>query len=563
MTAFALLGLLAPGPAQAGAGDRGMAPALSTADALDRELAPRRRAILVGIDRFRDPVFPPLEHAVHDAEALGEVLARARTGGFDEVRVLVDPADTTRDAIVQALAQAAQELRPEDELVVYFSGHGTRVLDPQRGAWRRFLIASDSRSGELETTALALDELQAWFGELAPARKALVLDACFSGDGKSAVRPALEAGEQPPAGPLMPRALGMSAGEAHLYATSAGRPSREDDRLGHGVYTYFLLEALSWGFGEADLNQDAVMTAYEAHDYARGRAIAYTKGVQVPEAAFRVVGEADLALAGEPEARQVREDALVYLYQAPAGLQGTRLRVDGRDRGLFPGTVPVGAGRHRIQVVDAEGVVLVDGHATLRAGRSYDARDLARVAQGPRRGVGARSFVLAAPALARALGSGAMGLEVWGLRRVQRGPAQGLTTGAALGVALAPSRELAGSGTVRDPRTLLSGRWTAGYQGDWRRLRYRAELAAGVLLLPPDYLEGLPDQAPEPGERPSEEGWLVGVAGARLGAGWVLTEGLAATVSVRAEGSWLELDPGAGGRWVPWLSATAGLELAI
>ncbi len=550
-------------PLHAAARDRGLAPALSTADALDQALAPRRRAILVGVDTTRDPAFPPLRHAGADAQELGEVLRRARDGGFDDVRVLTTSDQTTRAAIFRVLSEASEELRPQDELVVYFSGHGTRVHDPARDSWRRFLVASDTRSGELESTAIDLVALQAFFGELAPARKALILDACFSGDGKSSVRRALEDDPGTPAGRLMPRALGMSAGEAHLYATSAGRPSREDDRLGHGVYTYFLLEALSWGFGDADLNGDRVMTAYEAHDYARGRTLTYTEGVQVPEAALRVVGQADLVLAGRPDARERREEALVYLYQSPGELGGTRLVVDGRDRGLFPGTLPVAAGRHRLQVIDAQGAVLVDGHANLRAGRSYDARDLARVVQGPRRIAGVRSTVLVAPDLAFAIGAGATGVEAWALRRVQRGPARGVTTGLSLGVAVSPSRDVAVEGTRADPRTLFSGRAGVGYQGDWRRLRYRAELGAGLLFLPPDYFDGLPSEPPLPGERPSEEGWLVLAAGPQLAAGWVLTDAVALTAAVRADVSWLELRAGEAARPVPWLTAAVGVELSL
>ncbi len=543
--------------------DRGVALAVTTAEALSETLGPRRQAILIGIDGYQDPTFPPLLHASTDASTLGEVLARAGTGGFDRVQVLTGPEETTRAALFRVLAEAAEDLRPVDELVVYFSGHGTRVWDPAREAWRRYLLVTDSRASHLEATAVELAELQAFFASLAPHRKALIIDACFSGDGKSAVRPSLEEVPSPAAGDLAPRALSMSAGEAHLYATSAGRPSREDDRLGHGVYTYFLLEALSWGFEDADLNADAIMTAYEAHDFARSRTLTYTEGVQVPEAAFRVVGEADLVLAGDESSREERSEALVYLYQAPRDLGGARLLVDGRDRGVFPGTVPVVAGRHRLQVVDGEGRVLVDGHANLKAGRSYEATDLARMVQGPRVNAGARGLVLTSPPMAFALGDGASGVEVWGSRRVQRGPARGITRSLSAGAALSPAREPAGSEVVIDPRTVLFGHVGLGYQLDRRHLRYRAELAAGLVFLPPDYLEGLPDARPSPGDLPSEEGWLVLVAGPRLGAAWVVTDAVAVGASLRADVSWLELDRESGGRLVPWWFGTVGVEVSL
>jgi hypothetical protein len=73
------------------------------------------------------------------------------------------------------------------------------------------------------------------------------------------------------------------------------------------------------------------VTAWEAHDWARGRVHEHTQGAQVPEASLRVVGKNDVVLSGEDRARRARDRGLVYDYGA-AGQQfaGAQLWVDGR-----------------------------------------------------------------------------------------------------------------------------------------------------------------------------------------------------------------------------------------
>ena len=45
-----------------------------------------------------------------------------------------------------------------------------------------------------------------------------------------------------------------------LPSGTFGRPAREDDELQHGVYTYHLLESLTWSLGEADSNGDGAVS---------------------------------------------------------------------------------------------------------------------------------------------------------------------------------------------------------------------------------------------------------------------------------------------------------------
>ena len=56
---------------------KGLQPAETTAEALARELEPRRFALLVRVDDYDDSAFPDLHDAGDDARLLGEVLRTA------------------------------------------------------------------------------------------------------------------------------------------------------------------------------------------------------------------------------------------------------------------------------------------------------------------------------------------------------------------------------------------------------------------------------------------------------------------------------------------------------
>ena len=531
--------------------DKGLEPARTTLEALAEVRPARRVALVVGVDRYGDPAFPDLRHAGHDAEAISEQLRSPQGGGFDEVHTLID---ANRAEVVAGLQELARGLRRDDTVMLYFSGHGTRAALPD-GSWRRYLLTSDATSRDFATSALELEAIQTWLGTLPAARRALVVDACFDGEGKSVVPPGSAPEELPEGSPR------VGVGEAHLFATTAGRPSREDDKLEHGVYTWYLLDAMTWSFPDADADGDGVLTAWEAHDHARGRTIDHTEGVQVPQAAFQVVGEADVVLAGKPSARRARDRALVYLY--PSGshaLAGAALTIDGRDKGLLPGTVPVAPGRHHVVVHDAEGQVVVDGTMRFAPGQSYRADEVARLAQGPSRMVGWRLATAASPPLDHAVGSGAIGPELWWAHRRNEGTATGLLSQVALGIGGAPARQV-------DGELQLTGRpvvWASGgsgFQGDIGRLRGRAALGLSTVWIPPSYGGARPEAPPtNPSDVRSEAGWLFVAAGPSLGLGWVLGRGWTLHGELRPHLGALDADGDGTVSAVPWVVGGIGLE---
>lgn len=365
----------------------GLVPVAVPAERLAQALQPRRLALLVGVQRFADPAWRPLRYPEADAAALAEVLRDPDRGAFDEVEVV--PPDADRAALRAALRRLSERSRDEqDTVVVYLSSHGTLARDGA-GALRRYLVLADTRMADVPGTALAVDELKADFDRLRSRRKVLVLAACHSGGGKSLLPEPLQrelAGTK--AGFFVRPIEEVSRASVVLAASDWGETAREDERLGHDIYTHFLVEALRLG---ADRNGDGAVTASEAHDYARRMTYEYTGGRQRPTAETTEVGVDPIVLVGRV-ARAGRPE--LYSY-APA-LDGFEVRVDGRPLAELPGGVALDTGPHRVQVQKGSGPALIDDRLTLDAGQRLDLAELlgardGRWAVGPR--VSALSFL--------------------------------------------------------------------------------------------------------------------------------------------------------------------------
>jgi uncharacterized caspase-like protein len=103
------------------AGDPRTACAREMRERIARSDQPRRRALLIGIGQFRDPIIPPLKGVGNDVRELRKVLIERFA--FEDVTALEDQV-ATRAAILEALDVLATQAGPEDVVVVYFSGHG-------------------------------------------------------------------------------------------------------------------------------------------------------------------------------------------------------------------------------------------------------------------------------------------------------------------------------------------------------------------------------------------------------------------------------------------------------
>ena len=354
-------------------------PALAFAQGVFGDLekdAPKadvRRAFVIGINEYDDPELGPLKYAQRDAERLAEVLRDPMRGGFNSVE-LVTTGDLSARGLVSRLTAWAETLGPEDLAFVYFSGHGTRSLD-ERNRSRVYLATTSTKKSSPESTAIPLQAMQEFMETLPTTRRVIVVDACFTGQGKVAAATA-DAVSKALVDEVMPYADKVAEKEAQLFATTYGRPALELAQLEHGVYTHFFIDALGSGSSAADINQDGVISVSEAHDYARDGTMSTTVDVQIPMAFYKIVGNEELFLSGDPSARSDARLALITSYAGPQ--EGMVLVIDGEEKGAFPRTVAIEPGKHTVAFKNHKGQLIENGRMNFRNGVSYDVSKIRR-----------------------------------------------------------------------------------------------------------------------------------------------------------------------------------------
>lgn len=368
-TLVLLFGLLVPGPAYAGV----VSVDSPTARSAQAALAPRRIALVIGVQDYDDPALNGLRYPVKDAVDLGAVLQSPTLGGFDRVFVVYGEQATNRAALLHAFDIATADLGRDDTFVLYLSGHGTLTLDPIEGS-RLWFLPSDAKLDDPEGTGLAVHDLETRVENLPSRRRVLIMDTCHNGRGRSSLGAATAQLVQGLRGEVpAPRDIrDVSESEARLYAAQYFQPAMEDPTLGNGVYTHFLIEALVTG--QADLDGDGLVDVAEAHEYSRDKTIAWTGGAQVPRAEYKIVGREDVYLSGPATLRSRAEHALVSATDSL--LHQAKLLVNGTPRGVLPGLYAVDPGVQRIEVQTGDGREVIDERVHVKAGETLAIEDL-------------------------------------------------------------------------------------------------------------------------------------------------------------------------------------------
>jgi hypothetical protein len=414
-------------------------------------LGPRRVALVMGVEDYHDSKVGNLSFAADDAEALAQVLGDRSHGGFDSVHLLTGTVSLGQ--FFKEWDELASEIHSEDLLLVYFAGHGT--LELAEGT-RLFLLFSDSELDNAKSSALSLEVLEAAIQAVPAHRKVLVVDSCYSGRGRSAWSETtreragnLRGPPAPPSTRLLRRL------DAELFAAHLHEPAMEDPALGHGVYSWYFIQALK---GAGDMDHDGLVDVWEAHEYAMVGTLRYTGGVQTPWLRVTRVGHDDIFLSGDESQRKTAEKALVSSLELGSAV----LRIDGKPTVEFSAVSP---GWHTIDIEQDGDSVLHQAMLMRRGARVDMSRILDR--HGRREiGLGAtlNSSVMVAPPL---FGH----VQGWLWSNGQAGTRIGVGLDAAVGYG-----SIVGSDPMLAGHLLASAGWTIG-----GRLRAGPLFGAGAL----------------------------------------------------------------------------------
>ncbi len=188
-------------------------------------------ALIIGIDDYSG-TWTPLRNAVGDAKAIKEMLESKYK--FDHFRTLYNRL-ATRENIIRELEWLVRNVKEEDNVFIYYSGHGEFKSDYNKGYW----VPADATE-ESTYQYVSNNDLQTFLSSIKSKHTLLISDACFSGDifrGKTISIPFQDTERY---------YRDVHAKLSRQAITSGGiEPVMDGGRDGHSVFAYYLLKSLN------------------------------------------------------------------------------------------------------------------------------------------------------------------------------------------------------------------------------------------------------------------------------------------------------------------------------
>ena len=216
------------------------------------------------------------------------MLGDAQIGDFSVQVVRNEPSYVIQPQIEDLFSES----RPDDVLLLHFSGHG---LKSESG--ELFFAASNTRPNRLGSTAVAADFVQRCVRDARSRSVVLLLDCCYGGAFAQGVK--VRAGGDVNVLDSFPQGKsGGGRGRAVITASNAMEYAFEGDRLADdqhqrpSVFTSALVEGLATG--DADQDEDGLVSLNELYDYVFDK-VREQNPHQTPSRQFELEGELYLA----------------------------------------------------------------------------------------------------------------------------------------------------------------------------------------------------------------------------------------------------------------------------
>lgn len=243
----------------------------------DVEAKSKLYVLILGINNYKNPRYQ-LNYALSDAKSIEEIVRQGNSSLFDEIIVhtLYDN-EVTKDKILAKFSELGAQMNEQDVFMFYYAGHGT--LDKDDAANEFYIVPYDivqlyGNSSMLKEKAISASEIRELSMKLNPQKQVFIIDACHSAGALESNLTRGAAEERAIA------QLARSTGTFWLTAAGSEQFATEFEELGHGVFTYSLLEALT---GENGSNGDNTLTIRELSSYVEMR---------VPELSEQYKGQA-------------------------------------------------------------------------------------------------------------------------------------------------------------------------------------------------------------------------------------------------------------------------------
>ena len=142
-------------------------------DVEERIVAGSYHALIIGVDEYEDDRIIDLDRPVTDAQSLKETLVENYTFKEENVKLLLN---SSRRDIIDALDGLSEQINEEDNLLIFYAGHGYWDGDKEIGYW----IPSDARQNSTADwfrNSTLTDQIRS----IRSKHTLLIADACFSG----------------------------------------------------------------------------------------------------------------------------------------------------------------------------------------------------------------------------------------------------------------------------------------------------------------------------------------------------------------------------------------------
>ena len=231
--------------------------------------APKVWAVAVGIERYQNTAeLSDLEYAENHVYNFARIVERKDF--IQEVVILTDT-EATKNEIVTAIENTLiynNQIKEDDLVMFYYSGHGM-ALDDKLGICPYDYFGLEAFLSE--------DEIIDLMKRSRAKHKVCFIEACKS---KNNALGAIPDGDWQT---FNNRRKAIDSELVYITSTKSEADSYEMQQLRSGVFSYYLLEAISGRDTSADRNGDNILTVKEIFDYLQTKVSEKTNNLQVPQ----------------------------------------------------------------------------------------------------------------------------------------------------------------------------------------------------------------------------------------------------------------------------------------
>lgn len=209
--------------------------------------------LAIGINRYKNPALN-LNYAEPDARAIAEFFRQKGSGLFKAVKTIELYNEEATKAIIISKLKQLENTNPQDAVLIYLAGHGENISD--KWYFIPYELTYPEREGDIRTKGLSSDELSGLIKNIKAQKILVLIDACKAG----AVLVAFRGFEDRKAFSQLSRATGVHV----IAASTKDQFAAEVKELGHGVFTYTLLEGLK---GKARVVGGEAVTVFGLKSY--------------------------------------------------------------------------------------------------------------------------------------------------------------------------------------------------------------------------------------------------------------------------------------------------------